>query len=74
MPMIREAIDKMSPADRMMTMEYLWSVMSNSVEPDEPEWHAALLNERRRRAVAGEEAFISVSESKRRLRESVYAR
>lgn len=38
-----------------------------------PTWHGDILAKRRRRVVAGEEGFMSIAESKRRLYEEVHA-
>lgn len=74
MPMVREAIDKMSADERLQTMEYLWSVMTRVAVPEPPAWHQQVLDERRRRVAAGEESFISLEESKRRFREAIHVR
>jgi len=74
MPMVMEAIDKMSAEERLQTMEYLWSVMTRVAAPEPPSWHGQVLDERRRRVAAGEESFISLEESKRRFRETAHAR
>ena len=74
MPAVMEAIDRMSFADKVKTMEYLWAAMTATAEPEPPAWHGDILAECRRRVEAGEEGFISVAESKRRLYEEVHAR
>ncbi|MBR1921340.1 MAG: addiction module protein [Kiritimatiellae bacterium] len=74
MPAVKEAIDRMSSAEKVETMEYLWAAMTASAEPEPPAWHGDILAERRRRVAAGEEKFMSVAESKRRLYEKVHAR
>ena len=74
MPAVMEAIDKMTSDERVKTMEYLWAVMTAVADPEPPAWHGSVLTERRRRAQSGEEEFITISESKRRLREAVNAR
>ena len=74
MPAIMEAIDRMSADERVKTMEYLWAAMTATAEPEPPAWHGDVLAERRRRVAAGEEGFMSVAESKRRLYEEVHAR
>jgi hypothetical protein len=73
MPAVMEAIDRMSSDERVKTMEYLWAVMTVTAEPESPAWHGDILAERRRRVAAGEEGFMSVAESKRRLYEEVHA-
>lgn len=74
MPAIMEAIDRMSSDDRVKTMEYLWAAMTAVAAPEPPAWHGDILAERRRRVDSGEEGFMSVSESKRRLLDEVLAR
>lgn len=46
MSAIKEAIDQMSTAERVQTMEYLWSVLSSYYDSEVPEWHANVLVER----------------------------
>lgn len=74
MSAVMEAIDRMSADERVKTMEYLWAAMTAAAEPEPPAWHGDILAERRRRVAAGEEGFMSVAESKRRLHEEVHAR
>ena len=74
MPAVMEAIDRMSFADKVKTMEYLWAAMTATAELEPPAWHGDILAERRRRVEAGEEGFMSVAESKRRLYEEIHAR
>ena len=69
MPAVMEAIDRMSSDERVKTMEYLWAAMTATAEPESPAWHGDILAERRRRVAAGEEHFISLEESMRKLRE-----
>ena len=38
--------------------------------PEPPAWHGDVLAERRRRVQSGEEEFMTIAESKRRLREA----
>lgn len=71
MPAVMEAIDNMSATERVKTMEYLWAVMTSAVAPEPPSWHSDVLSERRRRVAAGEELFMSLDESKRRLCETI---
>ena len=67
MPAVMEAIDRMTPDERVKTMEYLWAAMTDTAESESPAWHGDVLTERRRRVASGEEGFMSVAESKRRL-------
>ena len=72
MPAVLEQIDKMSVSEKVQTMEYLWTALSSVVADDPPAWHADILAERRRRVESGEEVFMSLAESKRRLRAAVH--
>ena len=74
MPAVMEAINRMSSEEKIKTMEYLWASMTAAAEPKPPAWHGDILSERRRRVAAGEEGFMSIAESKRRLYEEVHAR
>jgi len=69
MPAVTEAIDRMSSDEKVKTMEYLWSAMTATAEPEPPAWHGDVLAERRRRVAAGEEKFIPLEEAMRQLRE-----
>ena len=71
MPAVMEAIDRMSSDERIKTMEYLWAAMTAAAEPEPPAWHGDILAERRRRVAAGEEKFMPLDESRRRLREEI---
>ncbi len=74
MPAVMEAIDRMSSDEKVKTMEYLWSAMTATAEPESPTWHADVLAERRRRVAAGEEKFIPIEEAMRQLREEFACR
>ena len=68
MPAIKDAIDCMSTAERVQTMEYLWSVLSSYYDSEVPEWHANVLAEREN---ASEDEFedwedASITDSTRR--------
>ena len=73
MPAVMEAIDRMTSDERVKTMECLWAAMTAVAAPEPPAWHGGVLAERRRRVQSGEEEFITIAESKRRLREAVNA-
>ena len=70
MPAIKEAIDQMSTAERVQTMEYLWSVLSSYYDSSVPEWHAAILAEREN---ASEDEFEDWEDVKKELRSEVLA-
>ena len=68
MPAIKEAIDQMSTAERVQTMEYLWSVLSSYYDSEVPKWHAAVLAEREN---ATEDEFEDWEDVKRELRSEI---
>ena len=74
MPAVLKAIDKMSVSEKVNTMEYIWNALTAHYTESTPAWHADVLAERRRRVENGEESFMTLEESKRRLQEAVHAR
>ena len=70
MPAIKEAIDCMSTAERVQTMEYLWSVLSSYYDSKVPEWHASVLAEREN---ASEDEFEDWEDAKKELRSELLA-
>jgi len=46
MSAICTAIDQMSTAEKVQTMEYLWTALSSHYADETPAWHAAVLAER----------------------------
>ena len=62
-------IEAMDTAERIRTMEALWDALCHGpVEPESPDWHGEVLEERRRRIDAGEARFLSLDEARERLR------
>ena len=74
MPAIMERIRHRSVAEKMQTMELLWSSRAASAGVEPPAWHADVLAERRRLVENGGESFMTLGESQRRLQEAVHAR
>lgn len=70
MPVIKEAIDNMSTAERVQTMEYLWSVLSSYYDTKVPEWHAAVLAQREN---VSEDEFEDWEDAKKELRGEILA-
>jgi hypothetical protein len=59
---------KMSTSERLRTMEALWEVLCHeSQEQKSPEWHRAVLAERKRRIESGDAEFVSIEEARERL-------
>ena len=63
-------IEKMSTSERLKTMEALWDALCREPsEPESPEWHREVLDERRKSIESGEVKFVSIEEARRRLQE-----
>ena len=70
MPSFMERVANMSQEEKLRAMDVLWSsIVSSSGAYEPPAWHEAVLRERRRRVVEGEETFIPWEEAKRQLQE-----
>ncbi len=70
MPQFMERVANMSQEEKLRAMDVLWSsIVSSSGTYEPPAWHEAVLRERRRRVVEGEEIFIPWEEAKRQLQE-----
>ena len=70
MPQLMERVANMSQEEKLRAMDVLWSsIVSSSGAYEPPAWHEAVLRERRRRVVEGEETFIPWEEAKRQLHE-----
>lgn len=58
-----QEIKKMSRIERLQAMEALWdSLIDEESEIESPEWHRAILEERKRKIEAGKAEFISLEE------------
>jgi len=63
-------IEKMTHSERLQAMEALWgSLCHDKSEPESPEWHGEILEERRHKLDSGEARFISLEEAKKRIEE-----
>ena len=61
-------IQEMDMAERLRTMVSLWDAICNDKdEPNSPDWHEGVLNERRERIDSGDARFLSMDELKERL-------
>ena len=54
-------------------MELLWECLSKDLSDEVPAWHQHELAETEARVEAGQEHFMSLEESKMRLRDIAYA-
>jgi len=59
MPMVMQAIDQMSEAEKLQTMDYLLSSLSTSQKKVSPDWHREELAATEARVAAGIEKPIS---------------
>jgi len=74
MPAVLKAIDEMSNAEKVSTMEYIWNALIAQYSAAVPDWHGDVLAARRRKIEAGEVEYLSVEESEARLEEECHAR
>ena len=58
-------IKKMSTIERLQTMEELWDALCHEEqEIESPEWHKAIIEERKKKMENGEAEFISIGSLK----------
>jgi len=74
MPMVLEAIDSMTNAEKVNTMEYIWNALTAHYAAAVPKWHKDALEARRRKIESGEVEYLSIEESEARLEEECHAR
>ena len=60
-----DEFQRLKAAERVQTMEYLWSVLSSYYDSEVPEWHANVLAEREN---ASEDEFEDWEDAKKELR------
>jgi len=61
-------IERMDQVERLRTMEQLWdAICHDENEPESPEWHKDILDERRKMIENGQARFISLDALKQRL-------
>jgi hypothetical protein len=59
---------RMSPSERVLAMEALWeSMCQDDPEPSSPEWHEAVLEQRRRKAEVSEGGFVTLQQLRQKL-------
>jgi putative addiction module component (TIGR02574 family) len=64
-----EEIRKMSPIQKLKTMELLWDSLSEKEgQVPSPAWHKAVLSERLEKIRSGKARFLTLEQVKRRLR------
>jgi hypothetical protein len=66
---LKEAVSRLSKAEQLQAMEWLWASLSKkSEEIESPEWHGDVLAARKAKADSGDAQFLSVQQLKERLR------
>ena len=69
MPAVLEQIDRMTPEERILTMDHLWMrIIQSGVDFPAPEWHGRVLAETERRIESGESIFTPWEEAKEEIR------
>lgn len=67
--MVEADIKKMSVPARLRTMEAIWdSLLRDEVEIAAPDWHEAILKERRKKISDGTARFLTIEKTKLRRR------
>ena len=62
-------IDRMSFAERLETMEYLWrSIAAEPERLESPAWHKTIIKKRLAKIEAGHAKFLTLAQLKKRLR------
>ena len=65
-------INRMSVTERLQAMEQLWDALCHDTEDmTSPDWHQAVLADRKARADRGEAMFLTLEQLKTRLRAAV---
>ena len=70
MPALKETISKLSTAEKLQVMEFLWSALNAHYEVESPAWHDDVLAER---VDAPADEFEDWEDVKRELRSAAYA-
>jgi putative addiction module component (TIGR02574 family) len=66
---LKKEVSRLSKAERLQAMEWLWASLSERPEEIEsPEWHGEVLAARKAKADSGAAEFLSVEQLKQRLR------
>ena len=65
-------LKEMTLPEKLQMMEALWEDLSRNAEAlDSPEWHAAVLEERKKGVVAGESHFVDWEQAKSDIRQRI---
>ena len=64
-------IEKMTPTERLQTMESLWDALAQDAESvPAPGWHGKVIADRLERIRKGQASFLTVEQAKERLKAS----
>lgn len=64
-----EEVSRLSRAERLQAMEWLWASLSKEQQDlESPEWHGKVLAARQAKVDSGEAQFLTVAQLKERLR------
>jgi putative addiction module component (TIGR02574 family) len=65
---LKEEVSRLSKAEQLQTMEWLWASLSKKPEEIEsPTWHGEVLDARKAKVESGDAQFLSVEQVKKRL-------
>jgi hypothetical protein len=65
---LKEEVSRLSKAERLQAMEWLWASSKKPEEVESPEWHGAVLAARKTKVDSGEAQFLRIQQLKERLR------
>lgn len=61
-------IERMTPSERLQTMELLWeSLVRDAKAVESPEWHGEILESRLERIREGKAKYLTLDEARQRL-------
>jgi hypothetical protein len=63
-------IASMTTAEKLVAMEQLWSSLELEPNHEPPPWHREILEGRQRRMEAGQTAFSTLDEARKRIEDS----
>ena len=65
---LQEEVSRLSKAERLQAMEWLWvSLSKEEQDMESPEWHGKVLAARRAKVDSGKGEFLTVAQLKERL-------
>ena len=69
---LQEELKKLTHAEKLETMEFLWGELSRDEDSlESPAWHEQALRETEARVKAGETGFIDWDEAKARINQKI---